>query len=77
MVIKVIGEGCDKCDQMYENTKEAVAALKLDAAVEKVEDLIEMVKLGVMTTPTLMVDGKVLFAGKAVKTAEIIKALQK
>ena len=58
MEIKVIGTGCDKCDRLYENTQEALRNLGMEANVEKVEDLVEIVKLGVMTSPSLMVDGK-------------------
>ena len=44
MNIKVLGEGCEKCSQLYENTKEAVKELGIDAEIEKIEDLIEIVK---------------------------------
>ena len=73
MNIKVIGAGCDKCDKLYANVLEAVRNTGVEAEVEKVEDLISMVRLGVMTTPTLMVDGKVVCAGKVAKADEIIK----
>ena len=55
MNIKVLGEGCEKCSQLYENTKEAVKELGIDAEIEKIEDLIEIVKLGVLSAPSLMV----------------------
>ena len=45
MNLKVIGEGCDRCDALFENTIEAVTQLGLDAEIEKVSDLIEIVKL--------------------------------
>ena len=77
MDIKVVGTGCEKCDKLYENTLSAVSQLGLDANVEKVEDLIEIVKLGVMTSPSLMVNGKVIISGRVAKTEEIVKALQK
>ncbi len=76
MNIKVIGSGCDKCDKLYANLKAAVDELALDAEVEKVEDLIEMVKLGVMSSPSLMVDGKLLVSGRVVSKEKIIELLK-
>lgn len=77
MEIKVIGTGCDKCDKLYANTQEALAELSLDANLEKVEDLMEIVKLGVMTSPSLMVDGKLVVSGKVVSKDAIVKILRK
>ena len=77
MVIKVIGTGCDKCDKLYENVQTAVEELNLDAEIIKVEDLMEIVTLGVMTSPSLMLDGKLVISGRVAKKAEIIKLLQK
>lgn len=77
MNIKVLGTGCDKCTQLYENTKAAVAQLGLDAEIEKVERLIDIVKLGVITTPSLMVDGKLIVNGQAASTQTIVDLLQK
>ena len=56
MNIKVIGAGCETCGRLYDCVEEAVKETGLDADLEKVEDLIEIVKLGVMTAPSLMVD---------------------
>ena len=77
MDIKVLGEGCDKCDQLYENTKAAVEELGLDAKVEKVEDLIEIVKLGVLSAPSLMVNGKLVISGQKKKKSTVMKCLRK
>lgn len=77
MNIKVIGTGCDKCDQLYENTKSAIEELGLNANIEKVEDLIEMVKLGVMSSPSLMVDGKLVVSGRIVSKEKIIELISK
>lgn len=77
MNLKVIGTGCEKCDQLYENTKQAVTQLSIEAEIEKVEDLMEIVKLGVMTSPSLMKDGKVIVSGQVVSTDKIVKLLQK
>lgn len=64
MVIKILGAGCDKCDKAYKNVKEAIEELNVDVKVEKVEDLVTMVKYGVMTTPGIVVDEKVVLVGK-------------
>lgn len=77
MELKVIGMGCKDCDKLYENTVEAVSELQMDAKIEKVEDLVEIVRLGVMSAPALMADGKILSAGRALKTKEIEKLLRK
>ena len=77
MEIKVIGTGCDKCGRLYENTQEALRNLGMEANVEKVEDLVEIVKLGVMTSPSLMVDGKLVSSGREAKTREIAKLLSR
>ncbi|HBB29492.1 MAG TPA: redox-active disulfide protein 2 [Clostridiales bacterium] len=77
MNIKVIGTGCDKCDQLYENTKSAIEELGLNANIEKVEDLMEMVKLGVMSSPSLMVDGKLVVSGRIVSKEKIIELISK
>ncbi len=77
MNIKVIGTGCEKCDQLYENTKSAIEELGLNANIEKVEDLIEMVKLGVMSSPSLMVDGKLVVSGRIVSKEKIIELISK
>ena len=74
MKIQVLGTGCAKCKQLTANVENAVAALGLTVAVEKVEDLREIMKFGVMTTPALVVDGNVRVAGK-VLTADAVMDL--
>lgn len=75
MNIKVIGTGCEKCDALYKNVQTAIRELDLDAETEKVEDLIEIVKLGVMTSPSLMVDGKLAISGRVAKKEELVRLL--
>jgi small redox-active disulfide protein 2 len=74
MRIQVLGTGCAKCKQLTANAEAAVAELALGVPVEKVEDIREIMKFGVMTTPALAVDGKVRSAGKVLSAAEV-KAL--
>ncbi len=76
MNLKVISAGCPECDKLYTNTLEAVEQLQLDAKVEKIENLVEIVKLGVMTTPSLMKDGKLIVSGQVLPVDKIVKLLQ-
>lgn len=75
MEIKVIGEGCEKCDKLYENTCQAVSELGLKADIVKVEDLMDIVRLGVLTTPSVMVDEKLIISGRVPKVKDIVKLL--
>lgn len=75
--IKVLGEGCEKCDKVNDNVKEAVEILNLDADIEKIEDLIEIVTYGVMSTPGIVINEKVVSVGKVLKTDEILELLKK
>ena len=77
MDVKIIGEGCPDCSRLYDNTLAALAELGIQADVRKIGDLIEIVKLGVMSAPSLMVDGKLLIAGKVASQKEIVKVLKK
>ncbi len=75
MIIKVLGTGCAKCHQLEENARKAVAELGIDAEVEKVENIKDIMKYGVMKTPALVVDEKVKSFGRVLTTEEIKKFL--
>lgn len=75
MIIKILGTGCKKCKSLEENTREAIDEMGIEAEIIKVEDFKEIMKFGVMTTPALVVDEKVLSFGKVLKTKEIKKLL--
>ena len=77
MNIKVIGSGCPDCSKLYDNTIAALEELNLTAEVDKVGDLIEIVKLGVLSAPSLMVNGKLVVSGKVASQKEIVKLLKK
>lgn len=77
MDVKIIGEGCPDCSRLYDNTAAALSELGINAQITKVGDLIEIVKLGVMSAPSLMVDEKLLVAGKVATQKEIVKLLKK
>jgi len=74
MRIQVLGTGCAKCKQLTAAAEQAVAELGLGVAVEKVEDVREIMKFKVMSTPALVVDGQVRSTGK-VLSPEGVKAL--
>lgn len=76
MKIEILGTGCQKCNSLYNNAKQAAAELGIVAQFVKVEDFKEIMKYGVMTTPALVVDGKVKVYGK-VPGKEEIKAMLK
>lgn len=71
MDIKVLGTGCPKCKALEKAAKDAVALAGLDATVSKVEDIFQIMQFGVMTTPALVVDGKVLIKGRVPGVDEI------
>ncbi|HBL74079.1 MAG: redox-active disulfide protein 2 [Bacteroidetes bacterium GWF2_42_66] len=71
MEIKVLGTGCPKCKALEKATREAVAEAGIDAEITKVEDIVDIMNHGVMTTPALVIDGKVVMKGKVPTVAEI------
>lgn len=75
MKIEVLGTGCAKCKTLYEAVQAAVAQKGIEAEIVKVEDIPSIMKYGVMSTPALVVNGKVRFSGKVVSVAEIIGML--
>lgn len=72
--LQILGTGCPKCKKLAENTEAAAKALGIEYALEKVTDINEIMKFGVMMTPALAVDGVVKVVGK-VPDAEAIKTL--
>ncbi len=77
MEIKVLGTGCAGCKALEATVREVVAELNLDATVEKVEDLMQIMNYNVMAMPGLVIDGKVVSAGKRLSTSEIKTILTK
>jgi len=74
-IIQVLGTGCPKCKTLTAHVEEAVKTLGIEATIEKVEKITEIMKFGIMTTPGLAVDGKVKSAGKVLSVEEIKKHL--
>ena len=75
--VKVLGSGCAKCNQLEAATKAALQQLGMDSSIDHVTDFTQIAVYGVMTTPALVVDGKVVSYGKVLKTDEVVKILQK
>ena len=75
--VKVLGSGCATCNQLEAATKSALEQLGMDTTIDHVTDFSQIAAYGVMTTPALVVDGKVVSYGKVLKTDEVIKILQK
>ncbi len=74
MEIKILGTGCAKCKTLEEITRKVVKDSGIDANIIKVEDIVEILKYNIMTTPALVVDGKVVSKGR-IPSAEEIKQL--
>jgi len=75
MDIKILGTGCPKCKSLENITREVVAKNGIDATISKVEDIMEIMKYGVMTTPALVVNGKVEIKGRVPSAEEIKQVL--
>ena len=75
MKIQVLGVGCPKCKKLAENAEAAAKGLEIEYTLEKVTDIAEIMKFGVMMTPALAVDGKVKAMGRVPSPEEIQKLL--
>ena len=76
MKIEILGTGCSKCKTLEENAKKAIAQIGGFHEVKKVEDIVEIMNYGVMSTPALVVDGKVKRKKKTLTSNEIIELLK-
>ncbi len=75
MDIKILGTGCAKCQKLEQLTRDAVVSLGLDATIDKVTDPGEIAAWGVMATPALVVDDRVVAAGRVPSTADLTAML--
>ncbi len=69
--IQILGPGCPKCRALHANAEAAIRAAGIEAALEKIEKIQDIIRFGVMTTPALVVDGKVKSAGKVLTPEQI------
>ena len=74
--VKILGSGCAKCNQLETAAKAALEELNMDKAIDHVTDFTQIAAYGVMTTPALVIDGKVVSYGKVLKVDEIVKILK-
>lgn len=75
MIIKVLGSGCSKCIALTENTRQALANAGKQAEILKVTDYVDIAAYGVMSTPALVIDEKLVSYGKVLKPDEITALL--
>ena len=72
MEIKILGPGCANCRRLYQEAERAVAQSGMDATVTKVESMEEIVSFGILRTPGLVIDGKVVASGRIPLAPEIV-----
>jgi small redox-active disulfide protein 2 len=77
MEIKILGSGCCNCDNLAEITKKAVNELGIDANVIKITDLGDIARHGILSTPGLIVNGKIKYSGKPLPSLGKVKELIK
>ena len=75
MNIKVLGGGCCKCENLLGAVKEAVAEKDIEAEIEYITDMARIMEYGIMSTPALMIDNKVVSMGRVLKAKDIIKMI--
>ena len=73
--IKILGTGCPKCQSMTSVVKEVVSENDIDATIEKVEDIMEIMKYNVMTTPALVIDNVITIKGRVPTKEEVLTLL--
>jgi len=77
MDIKILGTGCPKCKTLEQLTRDVVSKNGIEATVTKVEDIMEIMKYNIMTTPALVIDGKVVLKGRVPSSDELKLLLTK
>ncbi len=77
MNIKVLGTGCAKCGSLEKMTAETIADMNIDAKIEKEEDIVKIMGYGVMHTPALVIDEKVVLSGRLPSKKELVSLISK
>ena len=76
MEIKVLGTGCPKCKKLEQSTRMALEELGIEANITKVDDINDILKYDIMSTPGLVVDGKVVHSGRIAGKKEIKRLIE-
>ncbi len=76
MNIKILGTGCSNCKLLEQNTKDAIEQLGIDATVEKITEIQDIMSYGIMSTPALVADENILVAGMVPSTSEIMEKIK-
>lgn len=76
MDIKILGPGCKNCILLYKMTTQALQELNLEATLEKVEDYSQIASFGVISTPALVVNGKVVLSGRVPTASHLREIIQ-
>ena len=71
MIIKILGSGCKKCVTLAQNAETALENTAIDAKIEKVTDIVSIASYGIMSTPGLVIDEKVVSSGRVLSVSEI------
>ena len=77
MEIKVLGPGCPRCKALEKTVADSLAELNIAANVSKVDDIIKIMEYGVMHTPALVINGKVVLSGRVPSSSEIKEIINK
>ena len=77
MKIQVLGSECRKCEHLAQNVEAAIEDVDTDVSFEKVTDIDTILEMGVMITPALAIDGKVIMSGKVPSVEELIELIEK
>ncbi|MFW5851959.1 MAG: thioredoxin family protein [Bacteroidota bacterium] len=75
MEIKILGTGCPKCKTLEKLTRDVVAENNIDATISKEEDIMKIMEYGVMQTPGIVIDGKVVLSGRLPSSSELLNLL--
>lgn len=76
MIIKILGSGCPNCKRLEQNTMEATKLLQIEAEIVKITSMDEIVDYGILKTPGLVFDEKVVSSGKVLSVEEVVTLLK-